>query len=369
MIPPLGATADSSKAFLLSKQVNPQKIRAFSSFSVSALGLGTYLGAHDDKTDAMYAEAIESGISRGINFIDAAINYRCQRSERIIGSTFKKLIESKKVKRSEVVIATKGGFIPFDGAPPVHLENYIRQTWIDTGLIKADDIVSNCHCLHPSYLQHQLTASLKNLGLDTIDVYYLHNPETQLPVVGEKVFYERMREAFAFLETQVEKGKIQVYGVATWNAFRDSSEGSVSLSKLLEIARTVGGEKHHFRAVQLPYNFAMLEAIGKPTQSLQGKQYPILSVAHHYNMAVMISAPLLQGQLINLSPSMAKQIPGSGTTAQKCLQFVSSTPGVVSALAGMKSVTHVEENAQILKLNDWSEKDLQSTCDVLVKKH
>ena len=53
-------------------------------FTVSSIGIGTYLGAMDDVTDAGYTEAIRRAIDLGVNFIDTSLNYRNQRSERAI---------------------------------------------------------------------------------------------------------------------------------------------------------------------------------------------------------------------------------------------------------------------------------------------
>src|SRR5215213_5463172 len=53
--------------------------------TVSSIGMGTYLGECDDEEDARYALVMTAGIGRGLNVLDTAINYRCQRSERAVG--------------------------------------------------------------------------------------------------------------------------------------------------------------------------------------------------------------------------------------------------------------------------------------------
>ena len=52
---------------------------------VSSLGLGTYLGECDDAEDSRYTATVIAALDRGVNILDTAINYRCQRSERAIG--------------------------------------------------------------------------------------------------------------------------------------------------------------------------------------------------------------------------------------------------------------------------------------------
>ncbi len=371
MIPPHGATREATiqyqKTFKQSLHVD--KTRDLQGLSVSALALGTYLGNYDDETDQNYAAAITSAVEKGCNFIDTAINYRCQHSERVIGQTLKKLIDKKKIRRSQIVVATKGGFIPFDGKPPGNMQEHIKSTLIDTGLVSESDVVSSCHCLHPAFLQNQINQSLKNLQVDTIDLYYLHNPETQLSVVGSDTFYKRMEKAFELLEANVDQGKIQYYGLATWMAFREAETAgeSVSLEKLVQLAQKVAGKDHHLKVIQLPYNLAMLEAISIHSQSFEGKKYPILPAANYHGISVMVSAPLLQGQLVNLTGQVTQKMPGNLGLAQKCLQFVTSTPAVTSAMVGMKQLKHVDENLKVLSVANWELKTLQDVCDLVVK--
>jgi len=107
---------------------------------MSSIGLGTYLGQWDERTDRLYVEAIKRAIELGCNLIDSAINYRFQRSERNIGAALKQLIESGKAARDEIIIATKGGFIPFDNEPPRDARSWITENIIDTGAARAEDI-------------------------------------------------------------------------------------------------------------------------------------------------------------------------------------------------------------------------------------
>src|SRR5207245_931724 len=169
--------------------------------ALSTIGLGTYLGKHDGATDALYRSAVKQAVQAGCNVIDSAINYRCQRSERTIGQALAELIQDEACRRDEVLIATKGGFIPYDGAPPRDGYAYVQKTFITPGLFSPSDVVADCHCMTPTYLRHQIDTSLANLGLACLDVYYLHNPEIQLEQVTRDEFMKRMRRAFVGLGT------------------------------------------------------------------------------------------------------------------------------------------------------------------------
>src|SRR5215469_15778995 len=98
----------------------PGNFRSMFELSASSLGMGTYLGEMDDETDEMYREAAKAAISGGVNVLDSAVNYRFQRSERSIGAAIKELIDARKVKREELIVASKGGYITFDSEMPTN---------------------------------------------------------------------------------------------------------------------------------------------------------------------------------------------------------------------------------------------------------
>ncbi len=314
---------------------------------LSSIGLGTYLGEPDTATDTLYREAVHRALELGVNVFDTAVNYRHQRSERSIGEALAERIAAGKLRRDEVFVATKGGFLSFDGEEPPDPNAYFRQRFLETGLVRPEDVAAGCHVMSPEYLRDQIEISRRNLGLETIDLYYVHNPETQLERGTREAFYGRLKAAFETLEAAVQAGKIAAYGTATWNAYRVQPEArdAVSLMEVLKLAEEVGGPAHHFRAVQLPFNLAMLEALDPGMQTLEDKPAPALVAARSRGLMVFASASLLQGRLSEgLPPEIAQHLGGLATDAQRAIQFVRSTPGVTTALVGMSRQEHVEEN-------------------------
>jgi aryl-alcohol dehydrogenase-like predicted oxidoreductase len=285
---------------------------------LSSIGIGTYLGNADDATDVGYTRAIVRAVQLGVNVIDTAANYRFQRSERSVGEALKILTNEHGIAREELVICTKGGYLPFDGAPPRNVAQYVNETFVKPGIASFEDFVGGGHCMTPAYLQNQLDQSLRNMGVDDVDVYYIHNPESQLPHVSEQEFYARLKRAFARLEENRRQGKLAHYGVATWNGFRmpPNSGQYHSLSRMVELAREVAGEDHGFNFIQLPFNVRMPEAT------------TVIEEAQQFGVSVVTSASLLQGRI----------------PPQQAIEFVRSTPGITTALIGMSSVEHVEEN-------------------------
>src|SRR5205823_3559097 len=91
---------------------------------LSSIGLGTYLGEADDAADASYTSAIAMALRSGINVLDSAINYRHQRSERNIGSALQQLVGAGDLRRDEVFVSTKAGYLSFDGNIPADPRAY-----------------------------------------------------------------------------------------------------------------------------------------------------------------------------------------------------------------------------------------------------
>ena len=104
---------------------------------LSSLGIGTYLGPPDDKTDSGYTAAVVAAVESGINVIDAAINYRFQRSERSIGASIKRT-RTKGFPREEFVLCTKGGYLTPDGAMPADPNEYFFREYIQPGIFSAE---------------------------------------------------------------------------------------------------------------------------------------------------------------------------------------------------------------------------------------
>lgn len=322
------------------------------SLLLSPVGLGTYLGESDDASDRRYEGAIRRALALGCNVFDTAINYRCQRSERVLGRTLAAAFAEGAVRRDEVVVATKGGYLPFDGTPPRNVPAFFRLTYLDSGLLKPRDLVSGCHSIAPRYLENQIERSRRNLGLETLDFYYLHNPEQQFDELESSGFLGRMREAFTLLESKVASGAIGWYGTATWNGYRRSptAKDYLSLAELVRVAREVGGEDHHFRVLQLPFNLAMTEALTLDNQEVGGARLAPLEAARRLGFAVATSGSLMQGRLARgLPEDLAADLGDYDSDAQRALDFARSAPGVTVALVGMESVRHVEENLGIVR--------------------
>ncbi|PYT78918.1 MAG: aldo/keto reductase [Acidobacteria bacterium] len=316
---------------------------------LSSLGIGTYLGQPDKKTDEAYTAAVVAAVEGGINVIDSAVNYRFQRSERSIGAALPQLA-AKGFLREEIVLCTKGGYLTPDSSMPADPNEYFFREYIQHGIFTAKDLAAGSHCMTPKFLKDQLGRSLKNLGVECVDIYYLHNPETQLSEIAKPEFLERVRKAFEFLESAVGAGEIRYYGMATWNGFRQDARArdAVQLVEMAQIAQEIAGGMHHFRFVQVPFNLGMTEALTLGNQILRERRRTLVEVAGDLDITVVASASLLQGQVARNLPPLVAEAFGLKNDAERALQFARSAPGITTALVGMSRAEHVKANARLV---------------------
>jgi hypothetical protein len=197
----------------------------------------------------------------------------------------------------------------------------------------------------PSYLQNQLDQSLRNMGVECVDVYYIHNPESQLGHVSESEFYNRLGSRLnVSRESPAGQAGVLWCGNVEWFSGRAGFRRASFARPMVEIARAVGGDEHGFRFIQLPFNLAMPEALTLATEELGGQSIAVLegrpSMSYGGCECVDVAGPRRQR-----TPDEVRQSLGSlPTDAQTAIQFVRSTPGITTALVGMSSVEHVEEN-------------------------
>ncbi len=318
---------------------------------LSSLGLGTYLGDEGAEADARYAAAALRFHALGGSVFDTAANYRGGRSERALGRAFESL------SRESLFVSTKAGYLPMgDGRTEESPKAWFQRVLIGPGILRPEELIDGCHSLAPRYLAHQLGVSLEAMGLASVNLFHLHNPEHARPRLGPRVFDEVLLDAFRACEALVADGKTEAYGVATWSGFRVMPDrpDHLSLERLLQLAEQAGGREHHFRWIQLPLNLGMAEAHLVATQSFGGRMMTPLAAAQAAGLQVQTSASMLQARVL---PQIAEQVealrelfPGCESPAQMALQFTRSCPGVTVALCGMGQVTHVEENAKVLRL-------------------
>jgi len=326
----------------------------------SKLGFGTFKKEpyKEENYTFDYKDALKTAIQSGINLIDTAINYRYQESEKEIGEVLEELMALGEVKREELIVCSKGGFIPLCFPFPENPYAWIEEHIIQKKLASADEIELDQHCMSPSFLEDSLHRSLANLHVDTIDIYFLHNPETQLTKIGYEAFLKKLEGIFALFETKVHEGKMKAYGVAVWNAFtyEPSNPEHINIEDIYDVACRVGGSNHHFKYLQMPFNIAKTNAYSVTNQKMSdGNMYTPLQVAHKLGLGVMSSSSLLQMHLFKkpFKPEVGYLLDSEmvlKSDVDLALQFVRSTKGIVTSLFSSKEPEHVTCNLSIASI-------------------
>ena len=363
------ATPEGTKKFADRQQVaSQQNYKNIHNLTLSNVGVGTYLGNPDTETDKLVEEAIKKSVLGGINVIDTAINYRAQKAERSMKNAISQLINNNDISREEIFVSTKNGYVTNDGDIQEDLMQYVMREYGKTGIVNEGDISPGYHCMTLPYLNDQLERSLKNLGLECIDLMYLHNSvegQTHLP---RDQFLKNLKEVFDFYEKKRKDGKIRFYGMATWECFRTTPENPLflELAEVMDLAMQAGGNEHGFRFIQLPFNLMLDQAYITKNHGVDGKTVSALEAAQKFNLGVFTSVPLMQGKLLttNIIPEF-----GNSSVSVRLLQFVRSTPGITAPLIGHKSESHVKENMDIMKIPPLSELEFNDLVKKMINKN
>ncbi len=146
-----------------------------SGLTVTAPGLGCmgFSEFYGPTDEAAAPAALEAALSLGYDFLDTADTYGLGRNEDLLGRVLKG-------RRDRVVLATKFGIVRREGSTERRIDN------------------------SPAYLTAACEASLRRLGVETIDLYYCHRRDPSVPI-------DEMVGAMARL---VEAGKVRALGLS-----------------------------------------------------------------------------------------------------------------------------------------------------------
>lgn len=363
---------------------------------VSLVGFGSYrIGLNPTLGFPDCEKALEHALTEGCNLIDTSTNYGDGQSELLIGRVIKRLVAAGTVARENLVIVTKVGYVQgqnyelamariTEGRPFPGMTHFGEHVW---------------HCIHPEFIRDQVDRSQARLGLDTIDVLLLHNPEYMLKhleasgvelAAARTQFYANLAESFECLESLVAEGRIKAYGVSS-NTFGQPEEDptSVSIATCLAVATAVSDKRglgpHHFRVVQMPLNWVEVGPVFMPISSVLPES--TVTFAEKNGLGVLINRPLnamVNNGLMRLSrpvvrqpvaelseqmrkglenwTRLARDLEGlahnhlEGTVgyedaplSQLVMASLIWQPGVTAVLLGMRRVTYVDDAAEALR--------------------
>ena len=244
-----------------------------------AIGFGCYRVSYGNEE---HEASLRAYLDRGGNLIDTSANYTDSLSETLVGHVL------EDYPREKAIIVTKGGYIQGQNMDLARKQSFPEVVYYQEGL---------WHCIHPEFLKTQIERSLERMRLQRLDVFLLHNPEYYLtekehhggPTSADHdEFYRRIREAFRYLEGQVDERRIGWYGISSNNFGLPTSEPAMtSVTRCLREARGLRGE-HHFRVIQLPMN--LYESGGALERNNEGKT--VLEFCQENGIGVLINRPL-----------------------------------------------------------------------------
>jgi aryl-alcohol dehydrogenase-like predicted oxidoreductase len=350
------ATPEGTRRFAARFAGLPGHFRTPDRLALASLGLGTRGGDPGGADDLAYRGAVLRALALGCNVFDSAISYRAMTSERALGAALRRAFASGSAARDEVFVISKCGYLTVD-PQSVRVRRdpraYLVETYVDSGLVDPDEVVNGVHVLSPGFVRDQIRRSCANLGLATLDLYCLDDPDLQLLAHGPDEFRARLGAVFGALEAAARDGEIAAYGIASFAGFitPHTEKGHLSIAELFELALEVGGPDHRLRGFALPYGPGVTQAHAAGTQFGPEGTAGVLALLRDTGSAVFAAAPLARGRAVRgLPPFVARHLPGLASDAQRALQLARSTPGVTTALVGMRELGHVEQNLAVARL-------------------
>ncbi|KAJ3112887.1 hypothetical protein HDU96_004041 [Phlyctochytrium bullatum] len=211
-------------------------------------------------------EALKIALKSGVNVVDTSAHFGSGRSEMLIGDALHELIAEGSIRRDEVILITKCGYVLGNGQ-----SKNVSAEEASTTLGKAI-----AHSLAPEFLEEEITKSLERLGVTTADIVMLNNPERMLHAktgrLSKQDLNVMLRDAFEHLEKEVQRGRIAGYGVSSNTVHLPSNPDHIALSNLLTASAFASSSLHgtpsslppksdHFIAIGYPLNLFERESV------------------------------------------------------------------------------------------------------------
>ena len=303
---------------------------------VSAVGFGAWAIGGDawgTTDDPVSMGALHRAIDLGVNLVDTADVYGDGHSERLVGRL-------KRERSEEIVVATKAG----RRLEPHTVDGYDRERL--TGFVER---------------------SLRNLGVEAIDLLQLHCPPPGV--------YDRP-EVFGVLDRLVEAGKVRYYGVSVESVAEAERalefSGIQSVQIIFNMFRRKPAER--FLALARQRRVGVLARVPLASGLLAGKMGPHSRFqpsdhrAYNRHGEAFDVGETFSGvdydEGLAAVEELRALVPEGATMAQLALRWILMFPEVTAAIPGAKDANQAEDNARAADLSRLSDKVMERVRDL-----
>jgi Predicted oxidoreductases (related to aryl-alcohol dehydrogenases) len=324
-----------------------QRVLGKSGIKVSPMGLGCWaiggqfymdgkIDGYGETDDRMSIAAIHAAVDMSINFIDTSDAYGIGHSESLIG-------EALEGRRSQVVLATKFGYLGNEATKTLQGYN-----------------------VTPAYIERACEASLRRLRTDYIDLYQLHVWEIALSEIDTVI---------DTLEKLVRQGKIRTYGWSTdlYNGaklFAEQPNCSAIQQQLNILAGNVDiltlCENKGLASInRSPLAMGLLSGKFKKDSTITKED--VRGAGHSWAEDAFKNGKPNPEALAKLDAIRDILTSGGRTLVQGSLSWIWAKSGVTIPIPGFKTVQQIEENAKAMDFGPLTQEQMREVDEILKK--